>query len=84
MGPVTGGDGQTVAMVVVSVVVSVTALPGGGSNGNWMVSGELGGAEGRDAGRAGAGSGARVAWDGGAVAWGAPLRPCNQSGILKV
>ena len=78
IGPVTGGDGQTVDMVV----VSAPAFPGGDSNGNWMVSGELGGVGGRGAG--GAGAGARVAWDGGAVAWGAPLWPCNQSGILEV
>ena len=76
--PVTGGDGQTVDMVVVSALV----LPDDGSNGNWMVSGELAGAGGGDAGRADAG--ARVAWDGGAVAWGVPLWPCNQSGILEV
>ena len=30
MGPVTGGNGQTVDMIVVSAL----ALPGGGSNGN--------------------------------------------------
>ena len=49
-----------------------------------MVSGELGGGAGRDAGLAGGAVGARVAWDGGAVAWGVSLRSCNQSGILEV